>query len=246
MTLHQLGTSPAAAVAWREVAWWQSMPCLASQPGCPMESWWHRRKTWQRHAESTLAALADPMQSAAYTAAFASLFDSDVHKPVRARLATQLAVPIDDPVIVAIMSGMPQLGARAALLAVRGATNSVATGARLQLEGARCAFCHDAEASLAHYMACRTMLGALCEALGCPEQPHLVAVLRASSEPPARLWAAFVDLVATTSASRSEVVARSPAFGRRARAGARRESRGDGRGQGPPHPRSSPAARVRP
>lgn len=39
---------------------WQSMQCLASQPGCLTEMWRHPGKNWQRRAESTLAAFAGP------------------------------------------------------------------------------------------------------------------------------------------------------------------------------------------
>lgn len=166
-------------------------------------------------AAKTMLEAARPkrMQSAADAAAFASLFAADVRTPVQTRLATQLELHLEDPVVVAIMNGLPKMGARAALLAIRGATNSVVTGARLQLSGAQCAFCHVAADSLAHFMVCPVALDALCSALGCCVQPHLALVLRASSDPPPeRLWAAFVDLVSTTSASRSEVVARAPTF----------------------------------
>lgn len=51
-------TPPAAAMAWRDVAWWRSMPCLAVQPGRPAENWRNPQRNWQRHAENTLAAFA--------------------------------------------------------------------------------------------------------------------------------------------------------------------------------------------
>lgn len=162
--------------------------------------------------ESLAAGRPKHMQAAAYASAFAQLFDPDVRTPVQARLARQLAVPIDDLVVEAIMDGTPQLGARAALLSVRGAANAVATGARLQIPDAQCAFCHDGADSMSHYMSCHVALSAFCGALQCPVQPHLVHVLRTFPAPASRLWAVFVDLASVTCASRSDVVARMPAF----------------------------------
>lgn len=131
---------------------------------------------------------------------------------MRTRLARQLAVPAEDPIVAAILEGMPQLGSRAAMLAIRGATNAIVTGARMQIVGALCAFCHDAADSWSHFTRCAVALSAFCEALGLRLLPCLVQVLRDSEAPVARAWSAFIDFVAVACATRGEVISRSPTF----------------------------------
>lgn len=128
------------------------------------------------------------------------------------RLARQLAVPEADPVMAAILEGMPQLGGRAAMLAIRGATNAIVTGARMQIGGERCASCHHDEDPWLHFTRCAVALSAFCEALGLRPLPHLIQSLRESEAPVARVWSAFVDFASVACAARGEVVSRAPAF----------------------------------
>lgn len=138
------------------------------------------------------------VQAIAYSAAFAALFAEDV---------SGLA-----PIVAAIMSGMSQLGGRASMLAIRGATNAVITGARMQVPGARCAFCHAVPDAWSHFADCGIALSAFCRALGRPAAPHLALDLMQSPEPPARLCAALAGFASVACATTDEVVARAPDF----------------------------------
>lgn len=131
---------------------------------------------------------------------------------MKMRLARQLEVAVADPLVADIIAGMPSLGGRAAMLAIRGATHAVVTGARTQNPDARCAFCRDAADSWAHRTSCEVALSAFSRALGRLAPPHLSIVLRASPDPPVRVWAAFVDFASVACATRHEVVSRAPAF----------------------------------
>lgn len=110
------------------------------------------------------------------------------------------------------MRAVASLGHSSALLAVRGATNSVCTGALLQVPDVVCPFCTDATDSLALLLRCRRALAPFCEALGCAAPDALTTVSSAEHPRAARIWATYVGFVSTMVESQADIVARSTHF----------------------------------
>lgn len=183
------------------------------------------------------------LQAAAYAAAHARLFAGDLNALLAPRLAKQLSIPPVHPLIAIMLCDFRSLGSRASFLAIRGATHSVCTGARLQVPDATCCFCGDAPDSLSHYATCTSALGIFCRALQRPVAPSLFVVLDTTHASAAKVWAAFVDFVSVAIATRHDVVARGTVFLEIAACALTRAhlvapvDDGDGAGPRPPPPR---------
>lgn len=152
------------------------------------------------------------LQAAAYAVAqvaHACLFAGDLDTLVLPRLAKQLNFDSTHPLLRVMISAFSSLGMRSSLLALRGATSSVCTGARMQTPGAVCRFCAAPSDSMLHYAACPSALAIFCTALQRPVSPILIQVLEANA---ARAWAAFTDSASVAVATRSDVVARGASF----------------------------------
>lgn len=176
---------------------------------------------------------------AAHAAAHSALLAGDVRAFVANRLASQPSVPPADPSVEAILSGVTNLGPRAALLVIRGATNSVCAGARLHELHATCPFCFEVSDALPHLLRCRRALTPFCAPLGVAESDSLVTVLSADRPRAARILSAYDDFVSTAVVSQSEVVTRSAYVIGAVRAHPRTEDAA-------PAPRPRPRRRLRP
>lgn len=152
------------------------------------------------------------VQFAAYSAAHAVLFALDIRALVRERLARQLSIPVDPPAVAEVLRDPRLFDPRGALLIVRGATNAVCTGSRLQAPGSLCPFCYVAPDSLKHMATCQRALRVFFGALGRPPAASVAADLDGDLPHAARIWAAYVDFVSVVTASQDEVVSRGFAF----------------------------------
>lgn len=128
------------------------------------------------------------------------------------RLAKQLGVPSEHPIVSGVIRGLTALDVCASLLAVRGATNAVCTGARMQTPGAVCRFCGASPESIPHYAACPIALRLFSTALRRPPVPNIIHLLETDPPADARIWAAFIDFVSVAVATERDVVARSELF----------------------------------
>lgn len=72
-------------------------------------------------------------------------------------------------------------------LAIRGATDAVCIGARMQVRNPMCIFCGVGPGSLARYRAYRRAMGAFTAAPGRPLEASLALVLTSVAGPPARI-----------------------------------------------------------
>lgn len=185
-------------------------------------------------------------QAAAYAAARTALFAGEITHMMHERLARQLAADPDSPVVLGVTAGLPSLSIRASFLGIRGATNAICCGSRMQTEGASCAYCSDGPDSLRHFGLCRLALVPFCLAHGVPPTDSIRSLLESAPLQAPRLWASFSEYVGTVSACRAEVAARGPCFVEAAAAAAARAhpppadrvAKGRGRHRRPP------AARV--
>lgn len=170
---------------------------------------------WPRSLRAAVAAAVDAargaiaaerprrVQAAAYAASKAALFAGDINRMLCDRLARQIGTAQDAPIVTSLSEGFRSLPIRAAFLALRGATNAICCGARMQTEGAVCAFCEAAPDSLIHFGRCQGALVPFCRALDVPPADSILAALeRAPSQAP-RLWAAFSDFVWVIAVSRA-------------------------------------------
>lgn len=210
-------------LAWRPFSsprFWKGA-CFAGEMRCTLDgdlgAWPPRLRSAVGAAvlagrEAVAAGHGRRVQTVAYAAVFAELYAADAASQMRARLARQLAVDGDAPLVQVVLEVLPALDVRAAMRAVRGATNAVITGARMQIPGAKCVFCHVASDDWKHFVQCEVAMTALCTAIGSPTMPTLAQILGAQPAPSARVFAAFSDFVSVSCATRGEVVARSPAF----------------------------------
>lgn len=114
--------------------------------------------------------------------------------------------------MASVIAGLPRARPRAALLAIRGATNAVSTGSRMQSRDDRCPFCRAAPDSLGHMAACASALRLFCAALRIPEAPHIVQTLASSPTESVSIWAAFVEFVTLACVTKQEVAAREATF----------------------------------
>lgn len=147
-------------------------------------------------------------QAAAYVAARAAFFAGDVHAAIASQLARQLVVPCA-PVVESSMRSLPDVGPRAAFLAVCGATTAACTGARMH-PPMRSALSARPAPIRFRASAGAPELRIFCVALGRPFGAPLASVLAGDAARSARLWAAFIDLMSVIGASESQVVARDP------------------------------------
>lgn len=76
-------------------------------------------------------------QAAAYAAARSNLYEGDINSMLATRLARQMGSSLERPLARDMVSRFRELSPRASFLAIRGATNSICSGARMQVEGAR-------------------------------------------------------------------------------------------------------------
>lgn len=152
------------------------------------------------------------LQAAAYSAAHARLFAGDLVALLAPRLAKELGAPREHDVVSGVIRGLSALDVRASLLAVRGATNAVCTGARMQTVGAVCRFCGEGPDSIQHYPACPTALRLFSAALRRPTAPSIIHLLEADPPAVARTWAAFINFVSVAVATERERGCRAKRF----------------------------------